>query len=151
MAKKVIRKPARASGKQKQIGKGAKLGEATAKRMKNKISAISGKKKSKNLDDEEIESVDSLDNDYVPKKDDFLVGLSDEEEEQKRETAEEKRLRMTKQIISDYATGENGANDFFATLTAKTTTDHDIINKDDDRLTKHLKMQALQTKGKLFY
>lgn len=44
------------------------------------------------------------------------------------ETVEEKRLRLTKKIIKEYASEEK--TDFFATLTAKTT-DHEIITADD--------------------
>jgi len=64
------------------------------------------------------------------------------------ETVEEKRVRLTKNIISEYAAEEK--TDFFATLTAKTT-DHDIIAGEDNNLTKRMKMHMLEQKGKLFY
>lgn len=45
------------------------------------------------------------------------------------ETVEEKRVRLTKNIISEYAADEK--TDFFATLTARTT-DHEIMTGDDN-------------------
>jgi len=64
------------------------------------------------------------------------------------ETVEEKRVRLTKNIISEYAAEER--TDFFATLAAKTT-DHDAIAGDDNNLTRRMKMHVLEQKGKLFY
>ena len=56
---------------------------------------------------------------------------------------------MTKQIIKEYASEEK--TDFFATLSAKTLQDQDILNADDDQLTKRMKLQVLEQKNKLFY
>ena len=64
------------------------------------------------------------------------------------ETVDEKRVRLTKNIISEYAADEK--TDFFATLTAKTT-DHEIMTGDDNNLTTRMKMHMLEQKGKLFY
>lgn len=75
--------------------------------MKSKLDALKQK-------DEDIESNDSADE---KRKEDFLVGMEDDEMAGK-ETAEEKRLRMTKAIIQEY--GQSDKTDFFATLTAKT-------------------------------
>ena len=55
-----------------------------------------------------------------------------------KETAEEKRLRLTKKIIQEYASEEK--QDFFLTLNAKTTQDQDIMQVDDDQLTRRMKM-----------
>lgn len=49
---------------------------------------------------------------------------------------------MTKQIIKEYASEEK--TDFFATLSAKTLQDQDILNADDDQLTKRMKLQVLE-------
>ncbi len=56
--------------------------------MKTKLDALKNK-------DEDIDSIDSADE---KRKEDFLVGMEDDEMTGK-ETAEEKRLRMTKAII----------------------------------------------------
>jgi hypothetical protein len=125
-----------AKPKQKQI---KKIGEATASRMKTKLDALKQK-------DEDIESNDSADEGR--KKEEFLVGMEDDDMGG-RETAEEKRLRMTKAIISEY--GQADRTDFFATLTAKTQQDLGVMQDDDDVMTKRLKMQALEHKHKLFY
>lgn len=60
-----------------------RIGEQTAKKMKSKLDQLKRK-------DEEIKS----DSDDEPHKETMLVGLPDEEMVQ--ETAEEKRLKMTK-------------------------------------------------------
>ena len=66
-----------------------------------------------------------------------------------KETAEEKRLRMTKSIIGEYAVDDK--QNFFANLMAKTSTDMDIIRQDDDEVVKRMKLKMLEQKGKLFY
>lgn len=116
-----------------------KIGEVTAKRMKTKLNALKTR-------DEDIESIDSADE--KPRKEDFLVGMEDDEMTGK-ETAEEKRLRLTKAIIKEY--GQTDKTDFFATLTAKTQQELGVLQQDDDALTQRLKMQALEQKNKLFY
>jgi hypothetical protein len=84
--------------------------------MKSKLDTLKSKGK-----DEEIES--ESDNDNKPHKEDFLVGMQNNEDEEMNqvETVEEKRLKMTKQIIKEYASEEK--TDFFATLQAKTLVD----------------------------
>ena len=81
----------------------------------------------------------SYDNVKVVKEDAFLV------EDENPETVEEKRLRMTKQIIKDYAKEEK--TDFFATLAAKSTADTEVMAAEDDQLTKRMKMHMLEQKG----
>lgn len=99
--------------------------------MKSKLDNLKKAKK-----DEEIES--ESDNDK-PHKEEFLVGMQPENEEMNQiETVEEKRLKMTKQIIKEYASEEK--TDFFATLSAKTLVDQDIVHEDDDQLTKRMKL-----------
>ena len=105
--------------------------------MQQKLDRLKVKKSS--TKDEDIESVDEADE--VPHKESFLVGMQDEEMQDK-ETAEEKRLRITKQIIQEYAVDSKA--DFFATLQAKTSADQDIVRDDDDLLTRRMKMQMLE-------
>ena len=64
------------------------------------------------------------------------------------EKVEEKRVRFTKNNISEYAADEK--TDFFFTLKARKT-DHEIIKTDDNQLKKIMKMHMLEQKGKLFY
>lgn len=139
MPKKFAKKPQQTNVK--------KIGEATARKMKDKLEALKSQKKAR--PDEDIHSADS--GDEAPHKENFLVGMTndDDEEFKDKETAEEKRLRMTKQIIKEYAAEDK--DDFFSTLQAKTTADNDIMQADDDMLTKRMKMQMLEQKGKLFY
>lgn len=70
-----------------------KLGDATAKRMKDKLTKLKGRKD----DSEEIKSDDNEgtfdDNLAQIKKDTFFAAPAEDE---RAETAEEKRLRMTK-------------------------------------------------------
>ena len=111
--------------------------------MKTKLKAL---KKPKI--DEDIESIDSADEKGGKEK--FLVGMvSDEENKDGKETAEEIRLKMTKKIIKEYATDDK--TEFFNTLTAKTSMDKGIIQEDDDDLTKRMKLRAMEQKKKLFY
>ena len=65
------------------------------------------------------------------------------------ETAEEKRLRMATQIIKEY--GKDDKADFFEKLHAKTQVEEEIMNADDDAITKRMKMHLMEKKGKLFY
>jgi hypothetical protein len=58
-------------------------------------------------------------------------------DEAEGETAEEKRLRLTKKIISEYAAEEK--NDFFTSLVAKSTAEQDVMAADDNQLTKRMK------------
>ena len=109
-----------------------KIGESTAFKMKQKL----GQFKAKKGQDEEINSVDSADEQNKDKGEDpFLVGMNNDEAE--GETAEEKRLRLTKKIISEYAAEEK--NDFFTSLVAKSTAEQDVMAADDNQLTKRMK------------
>ena len=101
-----------------------KIGETTAQKMKQKLSKLKQKKNN----DEDIESNDSADEKIRPSEDPFLVGMVDDEAQ--KETAEEKRLRLTKKIINDYAAEEK--TDFFATLVSKSTAEQEIIQADDN-------------------
>ena len=78
----------------------------------------------------------------------FKEGVVEKKSMNNVETVEEKRVRLTKNIISEYAADEK--TDFFATLTARTT-DHEIMTTDDNQLTTRMKMHMLEQKGKLFY
>lgn len=86
-----------------------KIGTETANKMKKKLSQLQRK-------DELIESESD-----EPHKETMLVGMREDEEMMVQETVEEKRLKMTKQIIKDYASEQK--QDFFATLQAKTLVD----------------------------
>ncbi len=77
--------------------------------MKTKLSQLQRK-------DEVIESESD-----EPHQETMLEGMAEDEEMLVQETVEEKRLKMTKQIIKDYASEER--QDFFATLQAKTLAD----------------------------
>jgi len=63
--------------------------------------------------------------------------------------AEDKRLKLTKQVIAEFARNDN--DDFFEKLQAKTTPEEQILNKEDDLLTRKMKMHLLESQGKLFY
>ena len=52
------------------------------------------------------------------------------DDEGQGETAEEKRLRLTKKIISEYAAEEK--TDFFASLVSKSTAEQEIMAADDN-------------------
>lgn len=65
------------------------------------------------------------------------------------ETAEEKKLRMAKDIIKEYASEKK--NDFFDSLFSKTQADYQIMEEGDDMLTRRMKMHLLEQQGKLFY
>jgi len=99
-------------------------------------------KQRKGQEDEEIKSEsDRADN----------GGFSDPFLAVEKETmnAEEKRLKMTKQVIAEFARNDN--DDFFEKLQAKTTPEEQILNKEDDLLTRKMKMHLLESQGKLFY
>ena len=118
-----------------------KIGESTAIKMKQKLGQFKQKTKSKAGADEEINSVDSADEQNKPVGDDpFFLGVDDDQT--KGETAEDKRLRLTKKIISEYAAEEK--TDFFTSLVSKSTTDQDILTADDNQLTRRMKLQMLE-------
>lgn len=73
--------------------------------------------------------MDSADEQNLQKREDpFLVGMVDDEAQ--GETAEEKKLRLTKKIISEYAAEEK--TDFFASLVSKSTAEQEIMAADDN-------------------
>lgn len=113
------------------------MGEATAKRMKQKLADLKSKRK-----DEDIQS--DSENDGRNFKEDFLTGMNSnlENDEVMKETAEEKRLRMTKDLIGEYAVDDK--QNFFANLMAKTSTDMDIIRQDDEEVVKRMKLKMLE-------
>lgn len=122
--------------------------------MQDKLGKLKNKGKD---DDEEIKSNDSdggyMDNNKTGLNskrnqlldDPFLQAAAEEE----HETAEEKRLKMAKGIIQEYAREEK--NDFFDQLHAKTQHEEEIMEAGDDLITKRMKMHLLEKKGKLFY
>ena len=57
-------------------------------------------------------------------------------------TVEEKRLKMTKQVIAEFGKQDN--DDFFEKLQAKSTPEEQILNQDDDLLTRKMKMHLLE-------
>jgi hypothetical protein len=57
-------------------------------------------------------------------------------------TAEERRLKMTKQVIREFASEKN--EDFFEKLQAKATPEEQILSKDDDAITRKMKMHLLE-------
>lgn len=69
------------------------------------------------------------------------------------ETAEEKRLRMTQQLIKklDEDNKNHDKDDFFMNLHANTTMDVNIITDEDDQLKRALKYKILEQREKLFY
>lgn len=60
------------------------------------------------------------------------------------ETAEEKRLRMTKKLISELGEDHKTADDFIYNLQANTTAEVNIITDEDDQLKKALKYKILE-------
>ena len=56
---------------------------------------------------------------------------------------------MTKKLLEELQ--QPGKDDFFENLQNKHDTEANIFNDDDDLLTKRLKYQILEKKGKLFY
>ncbi len=94
--------------------------------MKQKLGQFKTKKAGL---DEEIHSVDSADEQNKQGGEDpFFVGMN--EDEVQGETAEDKRLRLTKKIISEYAAEEK--TDFFSSLVAKSTAEQEIMAADDN-------------------
>jgi len=77
------------------------------------------------------------------------------EDAEKNETIEERRLRMTKALLEELKQPNAPKDDFFESLQAgsgKFDAEVEIFNEDeDDMLTKRLKYQILEKKGKLFY
>ena len=128
--------------KQKQT---KKIGESTALKMKEKLGQF--KQKKKPVHDEEINSVDSADEQNKLAEDPFFAAADDEKVN--GETAEEKRLRLTKKIISEYAAEEK--TDFFTSLVSKSTAEQEILTAEDNQITRRMKLQMLEQKGKLFY
>lgn len=135
----------------KKGGNVKKIGEAAAKRMQDKAQ----RKRPKDFD-EEIDSdlADDIEEDVgvAPKtqslKDDpFFADAAD-----KSETLEERRLRMAKKLLEELQ-AQPAQDDFFEGLQSKTAdAEVDIFNADeDDLLTRRLKWQILEKKGKLFY
>jgi len=124
--------------------------------MRAKIAASKSKK------DIEIDSGDDLSDDMgqrdFVKKDgavtrdmiagDAFFGAGADDE---NETAEEKRLRMTKKLIAELGEETKKNDDFFFNLQANTTTDVNIISEEDDQVKKALKYKILEQKDKLFY
>ena len=132
------------------------IGEATAKRMQDKLGKIRQKKGDDN--DDEIASNDSdafidrePNNPKNAKRNELLNDpfLTADKDEENLETVEEKRLRMAKGIIAEYAREDK--NDFFDQLHAKTEHEEEIMEAGDDAITRRMKMHLLEKKGKLFY
>ena len=73
--------------------------------------------------------------------------------EEQNETVEEKRLKMTKQLLSELnqSTDPTKTYDFFENLYNKTEAEVEIFQDNDDILARRLKYQILEKKGKLFY
>ena len=97
--------------------KANRIGEATAKRMQEKLGRMKNKGK---VDEDEIKSNDSdawvdrdPDDPRNAKRQELLNDpfLQVDDEKDAMETVEEKRLRMTKNIINEYAREEK--TDFF--------------------------------------
>lgn len=58
---------------------------------------------------------------------------------------------MTKQLLAELEQPTGKMNDFFENLQAKGEAEAEIFGQEDDMLTKRLKYQILEKKGKLFY
>ena len=136
--------------------KGAMIGQNTSKKMKEKLDQIKNKKR---IDDEEVQSTDSngtFDGDenlnsqrqkqirqnkkHLLLDDPFLL-VEDAQKEQ-IETIEEKKLRMAKEVIAEYASEKK--NDFFESLLSKTQADYQIVEEGDDLITRRMKMHLLE-------
>lgn len=124
--------------------------------MKEKLDQIKNKKR---IDDEEVQSTDShgtFDGDenlnsqrqkqirqnkkHLLLDDPFLL-VEDAQKEQ-IETIEEKKLRMAKEVIAEYASEKK--NDFFESLLSKTQADYQIVEEGDDLITRRMKMHLLE-------
>lgn len=108
------------------------------------------KLRSQAKDDEEILSVESGGEGQDNRKSNHLLNdpFLDVQDDGIKETVEEKRLRLTKKIIEEV---DADKTDFFDTLQAKTQLEESIMERDDDALTRRMKMHLLEQKGKLFY
>lgn len=60
-------------------------------------------------------------------------------EEEAIETVEEKRMKMTKQLLEELEQPSGKQNDFFETLQAKGEAEAEIFGQEDDMLTRRLK------------
>ena len=134
------------------------IGQATSAKMREKLKGL----KRRADDDDDVKSSDShgtFDGDENAQRQKFAKqakknALLDDpfllaDEEPRKETAEEKKLRLAKEIIAEYASEQK--NDFFDSLFAKTQADYQIVENEDDQLTRRMKMHLLEQQGKLFY
>ena len=107
------------------------IGQATSTKMREKLKGI----KRRTDYDDEVKSSDShgtFDGDENVQRQKFTrkskkIAILDDplllvEEEPQKETAEEKNLRLAKEIIAEYASDKK--NDFFDSLFAKTQADY---------------------------
>lgn len=142
-----------------------KIGQVTAKRMRDKAQGQKEKQRPKGFD-EEIDSdiaedIDEGDHQMVnEEKRKNRMGIAgdsffDNPDAEKNETIEERRLRMTKALLAELQQPNAAKDDFFESLQAggnKVDAEVEIFNEqEDDLLTKRLKYQILEKKGKLFY
>lgn len=58
---------------------------------------------------------------------------------------------MTKQLLQELQAPDSKQNDFFDTLQSKGQAEAEIFTEGDDMLTRRLKYQILEKKGKLFF
>ena len=106
---------------------------------KSKKQQVARSKKLESFKDEEIESVES---DHEENKDDFFI----EEEEEAKETVDEKRTRIAKEYISKLEEDmEDEGEDFISGLKSQSNLDRDEI------LAEILKKKASEKRGKLKY
>ena len=115
--------------KQKNV---TKLGEATSKRMQEKLNQIkkSEKKDTEIKSDSEENFGNAKQSNATTKKnqilnDPFFEFADDGSAEGETETADQKRLRLANKILDEYA--KEDKNDFFETLQAKTQAEEDIF------------------------
>lgn len=140
-----------------------KIGEATAKRMQEKAQKRRPKDFDEEIDSDMAEDIDEPEVDKNAKKlgksiqDDPFFVTADAAEMERNETLEERRLRMTKQLLEELQqpTATGMQDEFFESLQTggnKAEAEVDIFNEEeDDLLTRRLKYQILEKKGKLFY
>ncbi len=109
---------------------------------------------------EEVESdiadnEDDMADETLPKRGKKTGGLNDpffmQDGDEVIETVEEKKMKMTKQLLAELEQPSGKLNDFFENLHAKGEAEAEIFGQEDDMLTKRLKYQILEKKGKLFY
>ena len=144
----------------KQISK-TNQGEDVAKRMREKMTKMKVSKKADEIDSDRADGEGEawMDSDDEQKRQSKLrqggavtADLVDDpffasgQELDENETAEEKRLRMTKKLIQQLGEEQKDQekDDFFMNLQANTTTDVNIISEEDDRLKKALKYKILE-------